>query len=149
MRLPLLISALVCAIAGPAAAQAPPAHGPTERVDGIGGFFFRSKNPKALSAWYADNLGISLTPTDYNGQPWRQAAGITVFEPFPKTTTYFGGPEQAFMLNFRVKDLDAMAAQLRRGGAAVEVDPQDYPNGRFALTHDPEGNPLQLWQPKP
>ena len=53
------------------------------------------------------------------------------------------------MLNFRVKDLDAMVGQLRNAGIVVEVDPETYPNGRFALTHDPEGNPIQLWQPRP
>ena len=60
----------------------------------------------------------------------------------------FERPSQTFILNFRAKHLDAMVEQLRRAGIAVEVDPQTYPNGRFALTHDPEGNPIQLWQPK-
>jgi predicted enzyme related to lactoylglutathione lyase len=63
-------------------------------------------------------------------------------------TKYFGGPEQGFMLNFRVSNLDAMVAQLRRAGIKVDVDPKTYPNGRFALLHDPEGNPIQLWQPQ-
>ena len=71
-----------------------------------------------------------------------------MFEPFPANTKYFGRPEQMFMLNFRVKNMDAMVAQLRGAGIVVEVDPETYPNGRFALTHDPEGNPIQLWQPK-
>ena len=119
-----------------------------ERVDGIGGFFFRAKEPKVLAKWYADNLGVSLTPTDYSQQPWQQEAGPTAFEPFPASTKYFGRPEQAFMLNFRVRDLDAMVAQLRRAGIKVEVDPMTYPNGRFAQLSDPEGNPIQLWQPQ-
>ena len=119
-----------------------------ERVEGIGGFFFRSKAPKVLAKWYADHLGITLTPSDYGQEPWRQSAGPTVFEPFPAGTKYFGRDEQMFMLNFRVKNLDAMAAQLRAADIVVEVDPQAYPNGRFALTHDPEGNPIQLWEPK-
>ena len=141
-------AALMAAGAAPAQTPAPPAAAPMERVDGIGGFFFRAKNPKALARWYADNLGVNQTPTAYNQQPWRQAAGPTAFQPFPANTTYFERPEQAFMLNFRVKHLDAMAAQLRRAGAVVEVDPMTYPNGRFASTHDPEGNPIQLWEPK-
>lgn len=119
-----------------------------ERVRGIGGFFFRAKAPKALAKWYADHLGIALTPTDYNQEPWRQEAGPTAFQPFPADTTYFERPGQMFMLNFRVRDLDAMVEQLRKAGVAVEVDPKIYPNGRFASTHDPEGNPIQLWQPK-
>ncbi|MCK5744934.1 MAG: VOC family protein, partial [Oricola sp.] len=62
-------------------------------------------------------------------------------------TSYFGDPKNQWMINFRVKDLDAMAAQLRAGGTTVEIDPEEYPNGRFAQLFDPEGNPIQLWQP--
>ncbi len=150
MRFAVLLSTVTLLFAGAAAAHPPPKATPAlERVDGIGGFFFRSKDPKALAKWYADNLGVTQTPTTYTGEAWRQAAGVTVFQPFPANTTYFERPEQAFMLNFRVKNLDTMAAQLRRAGAVVEVDPQTYPNGRFAMTHDPEGNPIQLWEPKP
>lgn len=119
-----------------------------ERVDGIGGFFFRAKSPKELAKWYNDHLGVSLTPTSYGGESWQQTAGPTVFEPFPADTKYFGSPEHAFMLNFRVRNLDAMVAQLERAGIKVEVDPKTYPNGRFAQLSDPEGNPIQLWQPQ-
>jgi glyoxylase I family protein len=118
------------------------------RVDGFGGFFFKAKTPKVLAQWYSDHLGVTTTPTDYNSEPWRQTEGPTVFAPFPADTKYFGPPEQSFMLNFRVSNLDAMVAQLRRAGITVEVDPETYPNGRFALLHDPEGNPIQLWQPQ-
>jgi glyoxylase I family protein len=71
----------------------------------------------------------------------------TVFQPFPSTTEYFGKPEQMWMVNFRVRDLDAIATELRSAGIAIEVDPREYPNGRFARTHDPEGNPIELWEP--
>jgi predicted enzyme related to lactoylglutathione lyase len=120
-----------------------------ERVDGIGGFFFKSASPKALAQWYSDHLGVALTPTDNTSKPWHQAGGPTAFQPFPATTKYFGRADQQFMLNFRLSNLDAMVAQLRRDGIAVDVDPKTYPNGRFALLHDPEGNPIQLWQPQP
>jgi glyoxylase I family protein len=133
----------------PLRAQPPGPDARMERVDGIGGFFFRSKSPKVLAKWYADHLGIALTPSDYSQQPWHQAAGPTVFEPFPADSKFFGRAEQMFTLNFRVRNLDAMVAQLRRAGIGVKVDPQIYPNGRFALTQDPEGNPIQLWRPKP
>ena len=118
-----------------------------ERVLGIGGFFFRAKEPKALAQWYERNLGIEPVPQSYGGPTWRTDAGTTVFAPFPKDTTYFGEPTQQWMINFRVRDLDKMAAQLRANGIVVEVDPQAYPNGRFAKLLDPEGNPIQLWQP--
>jgi glyoxylase I family protein len=120
-----------------------------ERVLGIGGFFFRSRDPKALAAWYREQLGIDPVPTDYNQQGWQQKAGPTAFAPFPKDTDYFGSPAQAWMLNFRVRNLDAMVAQLRAAHITVDVDGKSYPNGRFAHLHDPEGNPIELWEPVP
>ena len=107
----------------------------------------RARDPKALGRWYSDHLGVTLTPTDYDQQPWTQEAGPTVFEPFSADTDYFGRKEQAWMLNFRVGDLNAMVAQLRKAGIDVDVDPEKYPNGYFARLKDPEGNPIQLWQP--
>jgi glyoxylase I family protein len=118
-----------------------------QKVTGIGGFFFRSKDPAALSQWYKDHLGIDLVPSDYSQKPWSQEAGPTVFAPFPHDTEYFGGAEKQWMINFRVRDLDAMVEQLRAAGIEVTVDPETYPNGRFARIHDPEGNPIELWEP--
>ena len=118
-----------------------------EKVAGIGVFFFRAKDPKALAAWYEEHLGVAKTPEDYDGKAWRQNAGTTVFAPFKQDTDYFGDWRRQWMINFRVRDLDAMAAQLRAAGVAVEVDPETYPNGRFGRLEDPEGNPIQLWQP--
>ena len=119
-----------------------------EKVTGIGGFFFKAADPKALAVWYERNLGVTQTPTSYDGEPWRQDAGWTVFGAFSASTKYFGRPTQQWMLNFRVRNLDAMVAQLKRAGISVEVDPKTYPNGRFARLEDPEGNPIQLWEPK-
>ena len=118
-----------------------------QKVLGIGGLFFRSENPDVLAKWYETHLGISLTPKSYGQEPWRQEAGPTVFAPFKKDTTYFGKPTQGWMVNFRVADLKAMVAQLRAAGITVE-DPQSYPNGDFARLYDPEGNPIELWEPK-
>src|SRR5690349_9171224 len=122
---------------------------PMERVAGIGGFFFKAKNPRALAEWYEKNLGVARTPTAKGMEPWRQESGVTAFQPFPATTKYFGPETQQWMINFRVGNLDAMVAQLTAAGIKVEVDPQKYPNGRFASLHDPEGNPIQLWEPEP
>lgn len=119
-----------------------------ERVTGFGGFFFRAKDPKALAKWYEENLGVTKVPEDYDAAPWRQEAGTTVFAPFKQDTTYFGDPSKMWMLNFRVRSLDKMVAQLRAKGIAVEVNPEVYPNGRFAKLNDPEGNPIELWQPE-
>jgi glyoxylase I family protein len=118
-----------------------------EKVEGIGGFFFRARDPAALGQWYLQHLGIELCPSSYEEAPWQQQAGPTVFAPFPADTDYFGGEQQAWMLNFRVRSLDAIVSQLNAAGVAVEVDATVYPNGRFARLADPEGNPLQLWEP--
>jgi glyoxylase I family protein len=118
-----------------------------EKVTGIGGFFFRAKDPKALALWYQQHLGISGIPTSYAESPWQQDAGPTAFAPFKETTGYFGDMTKVWILNFRVRDLDKMAAQLQAAGIEVKIDPQAYPNGRFARVHDPEGNPIELWQP--
>jgi len=118
-----------------------------ERVQGIGGFFFRSQDPQNLAEWYRDQLGVDLIPTSYEQMPWCQEAGPTAFAPFAADTTYFGRPEQTWMINFRVANLAAMVQQLQASGSSVEVDPETYPNGRFARTADPEGNPIQLWEP--
>jgi glyoxylase I family protein len=117
-----------------------------EKVTGIGGFFFRAKDPDGLGRWYQQHLGITLTPTSYEDPVWQQEAGPTVFSPFPETTDYFEDSSKVWMINFRVRDLDKMATQLRAAGIEVKIDPQSYPNGRFARLHDPEGNPIQLWQ---
>jgi glyoxylase I family protein len=119
-----------------------------EKVTGIGGLFFRAHDPKSLAHWYQQHLGISLTPSSHNDPVWEQEAGPTVFTPFPQTTDYFGDPQKVWMVNFRVRNLDKMAAQLQAAGIAIKVDPQAYPGiGRFARLHDPEGNPIELWQP--
>ncbi|HEX6822911.1 MAG TPA: VOC family protein [Candidatus Sulfotelmatobacter sp.] len=118
-----------------------------EKVAGIGGLFFRAHDPKALANWYQQHLGIALTPTTEGGTVWQQEAGPTSFSPFPQTTKYFGDPSKSWMVNFRVHDLDRMVAQLRTAGIEVK-DPESYPNiGRFTRLHDPEGNPIELWQP--
>jgi catechol-2,3-dioxygenase len=118
-----------------------------ERVTGIGGFFFRASDPPALARWYATHLGIDPSPATYNEQPWHQQAGPTVLHPFPQSTTYFGSPERQWMINFRVRDLHAMLKQLRTAGINVQ-NPESHPNGLFSRLQDPEGNPIELWQPQ-
>lgn len=118
-----------------------------EKVLGIGGFFFRAQDPEALMQWYTDKLGILPPPGSYDVLPWFQAAGPTVFAPYPATPPAEGKPVQHWMLNLRVRDLDAMAAQLRSQGVEVTIDPEIYPNGRFARIADPEGNQIELWEP--
>ena len=100
-----------------------------------------------MGLWYEQHLGISLTPSSEGPTVWEQEAGPTVFAPFPETSKYFGDAQKVWMVNFRVRDLDKMAAQLQAAGIAVKIAPGDS-IGRFARLHDPEGNPIELWQPK-
>lgn len=113
-------------------------------VTGIGGLFFRSADPEARAAWYREHLGIGAGDAGV----WEQEAGGTVFAPFPADSDYFSA-EQPFMLNLRVTGLDELAATLEASGIAVERrtewDADDF--GRFARIHDPEGLPIELWEP--
>jgi glyoxylase I family protein len=95
-----------------------------EKVTGIGGVFFRARDPEALGLWYAEQLGIEQPAPTYEGDVWWQELGPTVWAPFDADTQYFGSPEQAWMINFRVRDLAAIVSQLQVAGATVEVDPE-------------------------
>jgi glyoxylase I family protein len=119
-----------------------------EKVNGIGGLFFRANDPKALAKWYSDHLGNDLVPSNYDDLPWRQEAGPCAFQPFPEKTTYFGDDTKQRILNFRDRDMDKMAAQLCAAGITVDIDQKLYPNGRFARLHGPEGNAIELWKPR-
>lgn len=111
---------------------------------GIGGVFFRARDPKALREWYGVHLGITAD----DSFQWMQRSGPTVFMPFAHDTDYFPADRQ-WMLNFRVDDLDGLIGSLRAAGVEVATDTAwDTPEtGRFARIHDPEGNPIELWQP--
>jgi predicted enzyme related to lactoylglutathione lyase len=99
----------------------------------------------ALARWYETHLGISVFPA--TDEWWMQQGGPTVLAPFEADTDHFGHPDQQAMVNFRVRDLDAMLAQLRAGGAEVSTDVRDASYGRFGWAVDPEGNRFELWQP--
>ena len=113
-------------------------------VLGIGGVFFRAKDPEALQEWYRRHLGM-VTDDAYQ---WMQQSGPTVFMPFPLDTDHFPASRQ-WMINFRVADLDRLLSALRDADIAVITNPEwDTPQtGRFARINDPEGNPIELWEP--
>ncbi|HEX5826379.1 MAG TPA: VOC family protein [Candidatus Limnocylindrales bacterium] len=121
-----------------------------ERAIGIGGFFFRARDPAALTRWYREHLGITTYPPAAEGDPeaWWQAAGPTVWAAFAADTDYFGRADQQVMINLRVRDLDAMRDQLRAAGAVV-LDGTEVLEGigRFGWVEDPEGNRVELWEP--
>jgi predicted enzyme related to lactoylglutathione lyase len=122
------------------------------RVTGVGGVFVRSPDPAALAAWYAEHLGV---PTErYGGATFHwlagateHAPGSTTWAPFPADTAYFGSPDQQVMINFRVDDLDALLAKLRRAGVEVIDAVDDSEFGRFGWCVDLDGNRVELWQP--
>jgi predicted enzyme related to lactoylglutathione lyase len=114
-------------------------------VTGIGGLFFRADDPKALALWYKKHLGIGIGA---EGETWHQSAGPTVVATFSKTTDYF--PAETFwMLNLRVSELDHVLKDLEAAGITYHRDPASdtAEMGRFARIHDPEGNPIELWEP--
>lgn len=123
-----------------------------KRAIGIGGIFFKSKDPKALGAWYAKHLGVPIeawggavfrwqSPDNPNG------VGTTVWTPFEEGTTYFGPGSSSFMVNFRVHDLHALVEALKAEGCAVEPKVEESEFGKFAWVTDPEGNRVELWEP--
>ena len=113
-------------------------------VTGIGGFFFRTRDPDAIRAWYIEHLGVGSEP--YGA--WETHAGPSVFAPFAADTDYFA-PDHQWMLNLRVDDLEGLCAKLQASGIDVTTNPEwNVPGvGTFARIHDPEGNPIELWQP--
>jgi predicted enzyme related to lactoylglutathione lyase len=114
---------------------------------GVGGIFLKARDAKALSAWYAEHLGIQTQDGGSLVFEGPEAAGITVFAHFPGDTKYFGaGPQQA-MVNFRVDDLDGLLDKLEAAGVKVDPKREDYGYGRFGWFEDPEGNRVELWQP--
>jgi Glyoxalase-like domain len=131
--------------------QPPQVEPPAEQVTGIGGIFLKSEDPKKLAAWYRDNLGLpvkgsmALFPWRENDKP--EKTGRTAWRLFPTNTTYFGSSRSPVMINYRVTNLDRMVEQLRRNGIMIEKT-EDSDFGRFSWVTDPEGNRMELWEPK-
>ena len=121
-----------------------------QRVTGIGGIFFKSSDPKALTSWYRDHLGLDVS--DWGGAVFQwggpdSPAGMTIWSPFAEDTTYMAPGTGSFMINFRVADLDALLAALRAEGCNVVDKTETSEQGKFGWVIDPEGNKVELWQP--
>lgn len=122
-----------------------------KRVTGIGGVFFKSKDPKALAAWYQKHLHLEFGDQPYTVLHWKNdehPEPLSVFSFFEEKTDYFKPSEKPFMINFRVENLDALLAALREEGVQV-MDATETMDGigKFGWIVDPEGNKIELWQP--
>jgi predicted enzyme related to lactoylglutathione lyase len=132
----------------------------TTRVTGVGGFFVKAQNPGKLADWYRAHLGIALVAAgqgehapQYYPFHWREkdhpeTIGTTTFSIFPANTKYFEPSSASFMMNFRVANLEQLLAQLKQEGVKVDDKIDDESNGRFGWAMDPEGNRIELWEPK-
>lgn len=123
---------------------------PAGHITGVGGIFFKAKDPKALAAWYRDVLGLPVQP--WGGAMLRydapQHPPMLVWNAFPATTNYFAPSTSEFMINYAVDDLDAFLARLQTKGVTPLKRDDSDPNGRFAWVLDPDGNKIELWEPK-
>jgi predicted enzyme related to lactoylglutathione lyase len=122
-----------------------------KRVTGMGGIFFKSKDPAALGQWYRTHLGMNVEEWGGVAFKWaddpQAATGTTVWSPFKAETTYFEPSTASFMMNLRVADLHALLKVLREEGCNVldKVEESEY--GKFGYVIDPDGNKVELWQP--
>lgn len=122
-----------------------------KKVTGIGGVFFKCKDPKTVNEWYKKNLGFDTTPygTSFH---WREAEdaekkGLTQWNPFPEATTYFEPSGKDFMINYRVENLEALVEELKKENVTILDKIESYDYGKFVHIMDPEGNKIQLWEP--
>jgi predicted enzyme related to lactoylglutathione lyase len=124
-----------------------------KRVTGIGGIFFKATDPDKLRNWYRAHLGIECEKEGGAIFKWRKpddpnAERCTVWAPFPENTDHFVPSNKPFMINFQVENLDEVLAQLKREGVKVDPKMENYDHGKFGWIMDPEGNQVELWQPK-
>jgi len=124
---------------------------PEAHITGVGGVFLKSKDPKALAAWYRDVLGLPLEP--WGGATLRYDAPghppAVVWNAFPQTTDYMAPSTREVMIDFAVDDLDGFVAMLKRKGVAILKTEDSGAYGKFAWILDPDGTKIELWQPKP
>jgi predicted enzyme related to lactoylglutathione lyase len=123
-----------------------------KRVTGIGGIFFKARNPQVLRAWYRDHLGIAVqdwggTAFEWKGEANPTGVGTTVWSVFEASSAYFAPSRAEFMVNYRVDDLHAVLAALRSEGCQVDEKVDESEFGKFGWVMDPEGNRVELWQP--
>lgn len=124
-----------------------------KKVTGIGGVFFKSKDPKAINEWYKEHLGFDTTPygTSFEWADKNDSTkkGLTQWNAFPDTTKYFDPSDKPFMINYRVENLEALVDELRAAGVTIVDSIESFDYGKFIHILDPEGNKIELWEPAP
>lgn len=122
-----------------------------QKITGIGGVFFKARDPQALMAWYTEHLGLEFAHGtavfDWNNPEPPASPGSTAFSFFKAESTYFQPSEKPFMINFRVSDLVALLQELKAKGVTVVGEMEEHEYGKFGWIVDPEGNKIELWQP--
>jgi predicted enzyme related to lactoylglutathione lyase len=126
-----------------------------KKVTGIGGIFFKCKDPKAINEWYKKHLGFDTTPygtsfewLEIDPAPGGTKKGLTQWNPFPENTKYFEPSTKDFMINYRVENLEALVEELKKDGVTIVDKIESYDYGKFVHILDAEGNKVQLWEPK-
>lgn len=122
-----------------------------KKVTGIGGIFFKSKDPKAINQWYKTHLGFETSPYGTNFE-WREMEdstkkGTTVWNPFKDDTKYFDPSTKDFMINYRVENLEILVEELKKENVTIVDNIETYDYGKFVHIMDPEGNKIELWEP--
>lgn len=122
-----------------------------KKVTGIGGIFFKCKDPKAMREWYKAHLGMNTTEYgatfEWREEPGSTKKGSTTWSPFAETSNYFEPSTKDFMINYRVSDLEALVEELKKEGVTIVDKIETYDYGKFVHIMDPEGNKLELWEP--
>ncbi|MCU0419786.1 MAG: VOC family protein [Cyclobacteriaceae bacterium] len=125
-----------------------------KRATGLGGVFFKTKDPQAIKQWYETHLGMKMDEWGFAfkwidpNHPQASSLASTAWSPFPDNTSYFAPSDKSFMINYRVANLEALLAALKAEGVEVVGEMQVYSYGKFGWILDPDGNKIELWEPK-
>ena len=123
----------------------------TPKVTGIGGIFFRSKDPQKTKEWYGNNLGLAIgdygSPFEFRNANRPEEINYLIWSPFEDSTEYFKPSEKEFMINYRVQNIEGLVEKLKEDGVTVVDEIETYDYGKFVHIMDPEGNKIELWEP--
>ncbi len=123
----------------------------TPKVTGIGGIFFRTKNPNKIREWYGKNLGMAIneygSSIEFRNAHNPEEINYLQWSPFDEETDYFQPSEKQFMINYRVQNIEGLVKSLKDNGVPIIDDIKEYDYGKFVHILDPEGNKIELWEP--